>query len=231
MRTLANHLRKSGDVEKTLARVAEKVVASLPPFLAANPSAALPLLKALVAPPHGSHSFDSRTIEKVVAKLDLKGVRGWVKYLKDFVIGEEAKLLEDGQTEEDIEVEDEKTVASRRMWAFDQLLHVAKSGALPKDDETLAGLLEFFAVLGWFQVRKSGKGAVRLRWSHHLLTVPSDPTFPRRRSRRSYKARPDLDSSRSSPLSPLRPLSLARRGSRVLSHSSTTSPPTPSTSV
>ena len=160
MRTLGNHLRKSGEVEKTLARVAEKVVASLPPFLALNPSVSLPLLKALVAPPHGSHSFDARTIEKVVAKLDLKGVRGWVKYLKEFVIGEEAKLLQDGETEETIEAEDDKAVANRRIWAFDQLLHVAKSGALPKDDETLAGLLEFFAVFGWFEVRKSGKGAV-----------------------------------------------------------------------
>ena len=165
MRTLGNHLRKSGEVEKTLARVAEKVVASLPPFLATNPSVSLPLLKTLVAPPHGSHSFDARTIEKVVAKLDLKGVRGWVKYLKEFVIGEEAKLLGDGETENVIEAEDEKAVSNRRIWAFDQLLHVAKSGALPKDDETLAGLLEFFAVLGWFEVRKSGKGAVSLFFS------------------------------------------------------------------
>ena len=116
------------------------------------------MLKALIAPPHGSHSFDSRTIEKIVAKLDAKGVKGWVKYLKDFIIGEPAKLLEEGETE--IELEDEKSVSSKRMWAFDQLLHVAKTTILPKDDETLAGLLEFFAVLGWFEVKKSGKGAV-----------------------------------------------------------------------
>lgn len=129
-------------------------VASLPPFLAANPSVSLPLLKALVAPPHGSHSFDHRTVEKIVAKLDLKGVRGWIKYLYEFILGGES------DADEPAEVEDEKSVAARRMWAFDQLLHVVKSGVVPKDDEILAGLLEFFAVLGWFEVRKSGKGAV-----------------------------------------------------------------------
>ena len=95
-------------------------------------------------------------MEKIVAKLDLKGTRGWVAYLKEFVLGAEREA-EDGDVPE---AEDEKTVTARRMWGFDQLLHVAKSGSVAKDDELIAGLLEFFAVLGWFEVRKSGKGAV-----------------------------------------------------------------------
>jgi DNA polymerase phi len=123
-------------------------------------------LKALVAPPHGSHSFDSRTIEKIVAKLDLKGVRGWIKYLKSFILGEanedeedDAEIAADG-TIAVKEAEDEKSVTAKRIWAFDQLLHIVKANTVQKDDEVLAGLLEFFAVLGWFQIRKSGKGAV-----------------------------------------------------------------------
>lgn len=179
MRTFTNHLRKSAEGEKTLNRVAEKVVrrfaldyrpirrgtdsmnpqaASLPIFLSANPTASLPLLKALVAPPHGSPAFDHRTVEKVVAKLDLKGVRGWVKYLRELALGED-KTIEDG-AEPTESVEDDKSIAARRLWAFDQLLHVIKAGNIPKDDELVAGQLEFFAVLGWFEVRKSGKGAV-----------------------------------------------------------------------
>jgi DNA polymerase phi len=125
-------------------------------------------LKALVAPPHGSHSFDSRTIEKIVAKLDLKGVRGWIKYLKSFILGEanedeedDAEIAADG-TIAVKEAEDEKSVTAKRIWAFDQLLHIVKANTVQKDDEVLAGLLEFFAVLGWFQIRKSGKGAVRI---------------------------------------------------------------------
>ncbi len=125
-------------------------------------------MKALVAPPHGSHSFDSRTIEKIVAKLDLKGVRGWIKYLKSFILGEanedeedDAEIAADG-TIAVKEAEDEKSVTAKRIWAFDQLLHIVKANTVQKDDEVLAGLLEFFAVLGWFQIRKSGKGAVRI---------------------------------------------------------------------
>lgn len=133
-------------------------VGALPPFVSAHPTVALPLLKALVSPPHSSHAFDPKTVEKLVAKLDLKAVKGWVKYLRELILGEETLLEEESAAP--IEQEDEKTVAAKRVWAFDQLIHVVKSGAVIKDDELLAGLLEFFAVLGWFEVRKSGKGAV-----------------------------------------------------------------------
>lgn len=86
----------------------------------------------------------------------MKGARGWVAYLKELILGAD-QTSEDGVVPE---AEDEKVVTARRMWGFDQLLHVAKSGSVPKDDELIASLLEFYAVLGWFEVRKSGKGAV-----------------------------------------------------------------------
>ena len=155
VRTFANHLRKTQDGEKTLSRVAERLATALPTFIAANPSVGLAVIKALIAPPHGSHQFESKIVERLVAKLDVKGVKGWAAYLKEFALGEE-HVREDGTL---TEPEEEKLVATRRVWAFDQLLHIAKSGAVEKDDELLASLLEFFAVLGWFEVKKSGKGA------------------------------------------------------------------------
>lgn len=180
MRTFTNNLRKSGENEKTLGRVADKLASSLPPYLAANPTVALPLLKALVAPPHGSHAFDHKTTEKLVAKLDLKGARGWVKYLKDFA-------LTAGGTADSVSVnglapdaDEAKAMNARRMWAFDQLLHVVKTSAVPKDDELIAELLEFFAVLGWFEVRKSGsKGAVS-PFSLCLIIISADIRSPQR---------------------------------------------------
>lgn len=86
-------------------------------------------------------------------------MKGWVKYLKDFILGEQT-IVEEGEAIVEVTAEDEKALIARRMWAFDQLLHVARVGGGQKDDEVLAELLEFFAVLGWFEVRKSGKGAV-----------------------------------------------------------------------
>lgn len=164
IRTFSNHLRKTGGEhnEKTLSRVADKLAASLPPFMAANPSVALPLLKALVGPPHGSHAFDHKKIEKMVAKLDLKACKGWTKWLKDFVLaggpGDDKAKEDDGTFS--LDADEEKAMNPRRLWACDQLLHVVKTTAVAKDDELIADLLEFFAVLGWFDVKKAGKGAV-----------------------------------------------------------------------
>ncbi|SGY73558.1 BQ5605_C005g03303 [Microbotryum silenes-dioicae] len=159
VRTFTNHLRKSGETEKTLSRVVDKLALSIPPFLAHNPSVALPLLKTLVAPPHGQHTFDPKTIEKIVAKFDLKSVRGWINYLKEFILGNGEQEADESSMGLALEPEQVKALAARRMWAFDQLLHLVRSTAVTKDDEIIAGVLEFFAVLGWFDVRKSGKGA------------------------------------------------------------------------
>jgi DNA polymerase phi len=178
VRTFTNNLRKSGENEKTLGRVADKLASALPPFLAANPSVALPLLKALVAPPHGSHSFDHKTTEKLVAKLDLKGAKGWVKYLREFALNAGGVVDSVEDTGLALEADQTKAVNARRMWAFDQLLHVAKTSAVPKDDELIAELLEFFAVLGWFEIRKSGsKGAVRISPPRTTANTCADETL------------------------------------------------------
>ncbi|KAM0756343.1 hypothetical protein T439DRAFT_345128 [Meredithblackwellia eburnea MCA 4105] len=192
MRTFVNHLRKSGESEKTLQKVAEKLAVTLPVFLDTNPTVTLPLLKALVGEPHGTLAFDPKTLERIIARLDIKGVRGWVKYLRELALG---SPVEDEEKVAVQDEEDEKIVATRRTWAFDQLLHVAKSGAVVKDDELTAGLLEFFAVLGWFNVKKSGKGArsyvptpaltpsltsaSRSRFFSVLTAIPSQPWLAR----------------------------------------------------
>jgi DNA polymerase phi len=152
VRTLANHLRSTTGSEKTLSRIAQKVAASLPIFLKSNPTESFPVLRALVAPPHGLQTFDPKTVDKLVAMLDPKGVRGWARYLKQYALGSDSTGILDG--------EDERTVNTRRLWAFDQLLHIARFGAVEKDEETLIDLLEYFAVLGWFQIKVAGKGAV-----------------------------------------------------------------------
>ncbi|KAK4053864.1 DNA-directed DNA polymerase [Microbotryomycetes sp. JL201] len=175
VRTFGNNLKKTSDTEKTLGKTATKFVSmkhsgifervaerrqqanTLVTFLSNNQAATFEVLKTLVSPPYGSHTFDVKTIEKIVNKLDMKGTRSWVRFLRESI------LITEVETEPIEDVEDggivNRGIAARRMWAFDQLLHVAKATAVPKDDELLAELLEFFAVLGWFDVRKSGTGA------------------------------------------------------------------------
>ncbi|GAA6004581.1 hypothetical protein JCM10207_000945 [Rhodosporidiobolus poonsookiae] len=167
LRVFANHLRLSagaGGGEKTLSRVADKLAAStLPAYLATERGApaALPLLKLLTAPPHSAfNAFEPKVLERFVARLPLAGVRGWVAHLQGEVLAPSA-ATDEVEGGEELEVaEREKRVTAQRSWALDQLLHVGKNGGVQKDEEVVRGLLEFLAVVGWFEVTKEGsKGA------------------------------------------------------------------------
>ncbi|BGO89524.1 hypothetical protein NBRC10512_003985 [Rhodotorula toruloides] len=165
LRVLHNHLKRdsvaAGSGGKTLAKVAEKLVGStLPSYLSQHPEAALPVLKALVSEPNSQYNaFETKVLEKIVVKLPLSagGVRGWVAYLRSVVLS--PSLLGSDDDEQAKEDED-KVVAAQRNWAFDQMLFVVRNASVEKDDELVKGLLEFLAVVGWFEVRKEGgKGA------------------------------------------------------------------------
>ncbi|GAA6006454.1 hypothetical protein JCM11491_004966 [Sporobolomyces phaffii] len=185
LRVFANHLRKSsshGTDEKTLSRVADKLAtALLPQYLAQHPEATLPLLKVLTLPPD-SHpgAFETKFLEKLVARLPLPGVHGWVEYLVHRLFLAPPELLiaapmsvttQHGDEHDDQAMQDDddlatlerakdKRVLAVRTWALDQLLHVARNGGVVKDEEVSRRLIEFLAVVGWFDVKKqSDKGA------------------------------------------------------------------------
>lgn len=177
LRVLHNHLKRdtpaastSSSGGKTLAKVADKLVTStLPAYLSQHPEAALAVLKALVSEPNSQYNaFEPKVLERIVVKLPLAatGVRGWVAYLRGVVLSpsllgaEGAEVAGDADEKHD----EDKAVAAQRNWAFDQMLFVARNASVDKDDELVKGLLEFLAVVGWFDVRKEGsKGAVRCR--------------------------------------------------------------------
>lgn len=192
LRVLANHLRKDAQAggERTLARVAEKIVGStVPATLTASVTASegssnnngaqlgLAIIKALVSPPHSQYNaFEPKVLDRIVAKLPLQAVKGWVAHLRSIVLEPTvvrpvtAADVETGSNDEDEEEEAtveedasdrEKRITAQRTWAFDQMLTVVRSGSVPKDDELISSLLEFLAVVGWFDVTESGttKGA------------------------------------------------------------------------
>lgn len=120
-------------------------------------------------------------MEKLVARLPLQGVKGWVQYLESTIFlsppeslisapttitktTAEEELDVEMQEEEDaksLELAKEKRCLALRNWSLDQLLHVARNGGVVKDEEVLRGVVEFLAVVGWFDVKKeSEKGAV-----------------------------------------------------------------------
>ncbi|GAA5989331.1 hypothetical protein JCM10908_001261 [Rhodotorula pacifica] len=204
LRVLANHLRKDAQAggEKTLARVAEKIVGStVPAFLTASAAASgtsstgLAIMKALVSPPHSQYNaFEPKVLDRIVAKLPLSAVKGWVAHLRSIVL--EPSVVQpiidgtnagaDAEDEEDTTIEDasdrEKRITAQRTWAFDQLLTVVRSGAVPKDDELISSLLEFLAVVGWFEVSKSGSKGAR---SYAVSKQDARLTGPQRLAARS----------------------------------------------
>ncbi|GEM09587.1 DNA polymerasephi subunit [Rhodotorula toruloides] len=148
---------------KTLAKVAERLLGStLPAYLSQHPEAALPVLKALVSEPNSQYNaFEPKVLEKVVVKLPLAagGVRGWIAYLRGVVLSP-SLLGSDADDDDAAKEDDDKLIAAQRNWAFDQMLFVVRNASVEKDDELVKGLLEFLAVVGWFEVRKEGgKGA------------------------------------------------------------------------
>ncbi|GAA5947327.1 hypothetical protein JCM3765_001627 [Sporobolomyces pararoseus] len=190
LRVFSNHLRKSHhvggggvqEVEKTLSKISEKLAfISLPDYLTLHPEASLIVLKDLTNPPN-SHPgcFENKFLEKLVSKLPLNGVRGWVNYLiKDLYLNPPSLLIQapitvtktQGAVEEDVEMQEEedekslqlskeKRLTAIRNWSLDQLLHVARNGGVVKDEGVLKNLIEFLSVVGWFEIKKeSEKGA------------------------------------------------------------------------
>ncbi|BGP29993.1 DNA-directed DNA polymerase [Rhodotorula toruloides] len=169
LRVLHNHLKRDSAPAsaaagggKTLAKVAEKLVGStLPSYLSQHPEATLPVLKALVSEPNSQYNaFETKVLEKIVVKLPLSagGVRGWVAYLRSVVLS--PSLLGSDVEDEQAKEDEDKVVAAQRNWAFDQMLFIVRNASVEKDDELVKGLLQFLAVVGWFEVRKEGgKGA------------------------------------------------------------------------
>lgn len=74
---------------------------------------------------------------------------------------------------------DFKRVESRRKWAFDQLLTLVRNNAIPKDDECITDVLGFFAVHGFFAIKKVDKNrpeTLTVRLSFLESPYPSGPS-------------------------------------------------------
>ncbi|GAA5875536.1 hypothetical protein JCM16303_000661 [Sporobolomyces ruberrimus] len=196
LRVFANHLRKASSShldEKTLTRVTEKLAHTLlPTYLSSHPEATLPLLKTLTSPPN-SHpgAFENKFLEKLVARLPLQGVKGWVQYLQSTIFlsppeslisapttitktTAEEELDVEMQEEEDaksLELAKEKRCLALRNWSLDQLLHVARNGGVVKDEEVLRGIVEFLAVVGWFDVKKESEKGARSYVANPQLSI------------------------------------------------------------
>eukprot|EP00698_Gefionella_okellyi_P019633 TRINITY_DN6047_c0_g1_i1.p1 TRINITY_DN6047_c0_g1~~TRINITY_DN6047_c0_g1_i1.p1 ORF type:complete len:1253 (-),score=340.59 TRINITY_DN6047_c0_g1_i1:55-3789(-) len=112
--------------------------------------------------PHGSRQFDkltsTRAITTLLTKLDEPGVIDYTNYLISSFV-----TIDASTTAADVE--------TRRVWACDQLMQIARNSRIPHSDEWFLRLLRFFCVHGFFDIKSPSKSSKIAE----LATVPSPP--------------------------------------------------------
>jgi DNA polymerase phi len=165
MRSWINNLSSSDRHLHKAAVSAAKVVQE---HVKTSPAAGFTLLSQLVGK-HGRPDFDrvtkTKTVESIMASLTPEGVLEYVTYLESVVLGADTK--------------DVSALEDRRAWALDQMVALMRNGAVPKTDEWVSRVLDFFLVHGFFIVRKADKKSKIKAVSCHLLecvlTLSSTP--------------------------------------------------------
>lgn len=150
MRTWMNHLSSA---DRHLYKAAMRAAKVVQEHVKANPAAGCTLLSQLVGK-HGRPDFDkvtkTKTVESILASLDIGGVSDFVSYLENVLRGDRG-----GSGEGD----DATSREEKRIWALDQMLALCRNGAIPKDDTWIERVLDDLQVYGFFLVRSADKKA------------------------------------------------------------------------
>ncbi|PCH38454.1 hypothetical protein WOLCODRAFT_115513 [Wolfiporia cocos MD-104 SS10] len=158
MRSWINHLSNS---DRYLHKAARQVAADIQAHVKQNPTLGFTLILQLTGI-HGSRQFDkltkTKTVESILTSMDKEGIQTYIDYL--------LKQVDDEQTT------DVQAINARRAWIIEQLAALIRNGAIPKSDEWVQSVLDWFTVHGLFIIKKkSEKSSIAA-----LHSVPS-PVF------------------------------------------------------
>ncbi len=158
MRTLINQL---GNRERLLHRAAVKATHTIQEVVKQHPHLGFVLVTQLIGK-NGHPNFDSitktKTVEQVLAALDVERVREYVQHLGDI-------MCKGIATDDDDELQE---ITNRRKWALDQLLFLVRTPSVPKDDALILDVLTFLAAHGYFALTKP----IKKRFLLHTLPTP-----------------------------------------------------------
>ena len=122
---------------------------SLPPVVAAHPSAGFSvLLQPLRTHGHFDRLTKTKTVESLLAAMDVTGVEEYVDHLGRLAMKPASKPGL-GAEEED--------PTSTRIWVIDQFAMLIRNGAIPKTDSWVTKVLDFLLLNGLFGVRKKNE--------------------------------------------------------------------------
>ncbi|OJA13731.1 hypothetical protein AZE42_02950 [Rhizopogon vesiculosus] len=141
MRCWINHLSQK---DRHLHKISQDVVKDIQNVVQQNPELGYTLITGI----HGSQQFDkltrTKTIESILSKMDSDGIMRYIQSL----------LEEIDESGEDVAAEEAK-----RIWTADQFAALVRNGAIPKREDWIQLVLNWFTVQGLYVVKKkSDKG-------------------------------------------------------------------------
>ncbi|WVQ79016.1 hypothetical protein IAT38_001108 [Cryptococcus sp. DSM 104549] len=145
MRCWMNNLSSS---DRYLHKAALQIAKRVQEVIKENPKVGFTLLSQLVGK-HGRPDFDkvtkTKTVESIMGSLNAEGVKDFVTYLQEVVLG----TAQDNTNAASID--------ERRLWALDQIQALCRNGSVPKDDAWISSVLDFLFVHGFFLIRSVDK--------------------------------------------------------------------------
>ncbi|KAH7910650.1 DNA polymerase phi-domain-containing protein [Hygrophoropsis aurantiaca] len=142
MRSWINHLSNH---DRYLHKIALDVAKDIQQFVQKNPAIGFTLILQLTGI-HGSQNFDkltkTKTIESVLASMDAEGIKTYIHYLLDQI------------DHNDGAEQDDEAIKSRRIWIMEQFTALIRNGSIPKTDDWIQIVLDWYIVNGLFIVRK-----------------------------------------------------------------------------
>ncbi|OXH24380.1 DNA polymerase phi subunit [Cryptococcus neoformans] len=135
--------------DRYLHKAAQQIAKKVQGIIKENPKVGFTLLSQLVGK-HGRPDFDkvtkTKTVESIMGKLNEEGVKDFVDFLKETILG--------ASSHENL---DTARLAERRSWALDQIQALCRNGSVPKDDTWVSPLFDFLLVHGFFIIRSANK--------------------------------------------------------------------------
>lgn len=144
MRSWINHLSHK---DRHLHKISLDVVKDIQNFVQQNPELGYTLILQLTGI-HGSQQFDkltrTKTVESILSRMDSDGIMKYIQSLLEQV----------DESDNDVIAEEAK-----KIWIADQFTALVRNGAIPKREDWIQLILNWFAVQGLYLVkRKSAKG-------------------------------------------------------------------------
>ncbi|KAL1709805.1 DNA polymerase phi-domain-containing protein, partial [Schizophyllum commune] len=161
MRSWINHLSHK---DRYLHKIALQVASDVQSFVKSNPHLGFALILQLTGV-NGSTQFDklthTKTVETILTSMDEAGIKTYIDHLLEQVNPSDNNAFRS----------DVQAVNSTRAWIIEQLASLIRNGAIPKDEQWIQTILDWFTVHGLFTIKKKTEKSSFLA----LHTAPNPP--------------------------------------------------------